>query len=103
MKARKLFRYAMPSLAACVLMFGCQKKDRPGLGDYPKDNNPPGGPLNFYLAFNGTTSNAAMNAVDSIRANFPASNPLTSTDGISGKAVKGEAKKYIKFAKPNDW
>jgi len=103
MKAKKLFRYAMPSLAVCVLMFGCQKKDRPGLGDFPKDSNPPGGPLNFYLAFDGTTSNAAMNAVDSIRANFPASNPLTSTTGISGKAVKGEAKKYIKFAKPNDW
>lgn len=82
---------------------GCEKKDRPVLGDYLKDANPPGGPLNFYLAFDGTGTDPLRNAVDSIRASFPADNPLTSVAGVSGKAVKGEAKKYIKYAKPNDW
>lgn len=91
------------SLAATLLFSGCQKLDKPELGNYPKDANPPGGPLNFYVAFDGTTSSPSMNAVDSIRANFPADNPLTSVDGISGKAIKGEAKKYVKYAKPNDW
>jgi hypothetical protein len=86
-----------------LLMLGCQKMDKPGFGDYIPDSNPPGGPLNFYLAFDGTTANPAMNAVDSIRATFPADNPLASVDGVKGKAVMGESKKYIKFARPNDW
>ena len=82
---------------------GCQKMDRPPLGDYPEDANPPGGPLNFYVAFDGTTSNPLMNAVDSIRATFPGDNPLASVDGIRGKAIQGANKKFLKFAKPNDW
>ena len=48
-------------------------------------------------------TNPLMNAVDSIRANFASNNPLATVDGISGKAVKGENKKFIKYAKPNDW
>jgi hypothetical protein len=86
-----------------VLATGCQKMDRPSLGDYPEDSNPPGGPLNFYVAFDGTTTNAAMNAVDSIRANFASDNPLTSIDGVRGKGVQGENRKFVKYAKPNDW
>jgi hypothetical protein len=81
----------------------CQKTDKPAFGDYLKDSNPPGGALNFYVAFDGTTADPLRNAVDSIRANFASDNPLTSTTGISGKAIKGEAKKFVKYAKPNDW
>ena len=69
-------------LAATVVLLAasCQKMDRPALGDFPKDTNPPGGPLKFYAAFDGTTSDPLMNAVDSIRANFAGSNPLASVD-----------------------
>ena len=92
-------------LAATVVLLAasCQKMDRPALGDFPKDTNPPGGPLKFYAAFDGTTSDPLMNAVDSIRANFAGSNPLASVDGVSGKGVKGESQKFIRYAKPNDW
>lgn len=92
-------------LAATVVLLAasCQKMDRPALGDFPKDANPPGGPLKFYAAFDGTTADPLMNAVDSIRANFASSNPLTSVDGVSGKGVKGESQKFIRYAKPNDW
>lgn len=86
-----------------IVFFGCQKMDQPGFGDYLKDSNPPGGPLNFYVAFDGTSTDPLRNAVDSIRANFPSDNPLTSVPGVSGQAMKGENKKFIKFAKPNDW
>ena len=86
-----------------ILLFSCQKMDKPALGNFPKDSNPPGGPLKFYVAFDGSSADPLRNAVDSIRASFPSDNPLTSTAGISGKAVKGENKKFIKFAKPNDW
>ncbi|MFV0606528.1 MAG: LamG domain-containing protein [Niabella sp.] len=82
---------------------GCQKMDRPALGDYPKDATAPGGPLKFYVAFDGTTDDPLMNAVDSMRANFPSDNPLPSTDGVNGKGVMGATGQYIKYAQPNDW
>ena len=94
------------SLLVAIIAFsiaGCRKMDRPDLGNYPVDANAPGGPLKFYVAFDGATGDALMNAVDSIRAAFPSENPLTSVPGVSGKAVKGENKKFIKYAKPNDW
>lgn len=95
------------SLAVATTAFvlvACQKIDRPeNAADYPKDTNPPGGPLSFYVAFDGTSTNPLMNAVDSIRANFASDNPLTSVAGISGRAVQGANKKFIKYAKPNDW
>ena len=89
--------------SVALLAAGCQKMDRPGLGDFPEDANPPGGPLSFYVAFDGTTSNPLMNSVDSIKATFPSDNPLASIDGVRGKAVQGANQKFIKFAKPNDW
>lgn len=61
----------------------CQDMDRPELGDYAKDSNTPGGPLKFYTAFNGETSNPLMNAVDSIRAKFPSINTLSSITGVN--------------------
>ena len=86
-----------------ITFFSCQKMEQPPLGDYLKDSNPPGGPLNFYVAFDGSSTDPLRNAVDSIRASFPSDNPLTSVAGISGKAIKGENKKFITYAKPNDW
>jgi hypothetical protein len=87
----------------CIILFSCQKTDRPSLGEYPKDANPPGGPLKFYASFDGTTDNPLFNAVDSIKANFAADNPLTSIAGISGKAVKGIDGKAIKYNSANDF
>jgi hypothetical protein len=84
-------------------LWSCQDLSKPALGNYPKDANAPGGPLKFYAAFDGSTSNPLMNAVDSIRATFPADNPFTTIDGVRGKAVQGVNLKYIKFGKFNDW
>ncbi|HRO71998.1 MAG TPA: hypothetical protein PK951_16520, partial [Chitinophagaceae bacterium] len=99
----KLIYKIMPLIVLIMAIAGCQKMERPVLGDYPKDAEPPGGPLKFYLAFDGSTTDPLMNAVDSIRANFPSDNPFKTIDGVSGKAVEGVNLKYIKFAKPNDW
>lgn len=82
---------------------GCQKMDKPELGNYPVDANSPTGPLKFYVAFDGTTTNPLMNAVDSIRANFPSENPFTTTDGIKGKGVTGVSQKFIKYPSFNSW
>ena len=86
-----------------AVVVSCQNLDRPELGDYPKDANQPGGPLKFYTAFDGTSNNPLMNAVDSVRAKFPSDNPLKSIDGVRGKAVQGEKYKYIKYTSANDF
>lgn len=90
-------------LAFIITIVACQKEKRPGLGDYPRDSNPPGGPLKFYAAFDGSSADKLMNAVDSIKATFPSDNPLGSVEGISGKALAGENKKFTKYPRPNDW
>lgn len=94
------------SVLACMLIFvggSCKKLKRPALGDYPKDANPPGGPLKFFTAFDGTTGNPLMNAVDSIRANFPSVNPFTSIAGVEGKGVQGVDQKAILYPSANDF
>ena len=59
----KIQRNILFVLAFVIAIASCQKLTRPALGDYPKDSNPPGGPLKFYAAMDGSS-------VDSIRANF---------------------------------
>ena len=86
-----------------LLATGCQKTKRPALGDFPEDANPPGGPLKFFAAFDGTTDNASRNAVDSTRANFPLDNPLASIDGVNGKGIQGTGANGIKYATANDF
>ncbi len=104
MKHTSKYRHLFTLLALCMVAFSCQKTERPALGDYPKDANPPGGPLKFYAAFDGTsTTNSLLNAVDSIRANFPSTNPLKSGPGISGMAIQGDGTDYIKYANANDF
>ncbi|MBS1505882.1 MAG: LamG domain-containing protein [Bacteroidetes bacterium] len=101
---KKTINYFPVLLAGLVLtVFSCQTMERPSLGNYPKDANQPGGPLKFYAAFDGTTTNVLLNAVDSIRATFPATNPMTVIDGISGKGIQGDGKSYITYPSPNDF
>ena len=93
----------MSSLVLLIIMAGCQKMDKPELGNYPKDANPPGGPLKFYVAFDGTTVDPLMNAVDSTRASFPTSNTGSSADGITGKCYKGSTTAFAKYAGANEF
>ncbi len=104
----KIIKSVLFILVLFIAVSSCKKLNRPALGDYPADADPrfplyPGGPLKFYAAFNGITTNPLMNAVDSIRANFPSDNPLLSVDGISGKGIKGNGTKAIKYASANDF
>jgi Concanavalin A-like lectin/glucanases superfamily len=82
---------------------GCQKMNRPTLGDFPPDANPPGGPLKFYVAFDGSGTDPLRNAVDSIKATFPSENPFTTIAGISSKGMKGVDQKAIKYPSANDF
>ncbi|HQD10629.1 MAG TPA: LamG domain-containing protein [Flavihumibacter sp.] len=88
---------------AVIALGSCQKMNHPALGDYPKDANAPGGPLKFYAAMDGTTTDMLRNAVDSIRALFPSQNGGSSVDGISGKAVQGADKTAILYPSANDF
>lgn len=92
------------AIIALTLVYSCQNIDRPELSDnYPKDINAVGGPLNFYVAFDGKSNNPLMNAVDSVRAKFPSDNPLSSIDGPSSKALQCENYKYVKYSSANDF
>lgn len=92
----KMATQALMALAIGVTVSSCQKMERPVLGDYPKDTNPPGGPLKFYAALNGTN-------VDSIKATFGSDNNITYVDGISSKAMSGGANGYITYPSANDF
>jgi hypothetical protein len=85
-----------------LLISSCQKMKRPELGEYIKDSNPPNSPLRFYAAMDGSGTDQLRNAVDSIKANFPTSNGMTSVAGVSGKAMKGADGKSIVFPSAND-
>ena len=100
---RNNLKIVLSVLLIAVVATSCQKMDKPELGNYPVDANPPNGPLKFYVAFDGTTTNPLMNAVDSIRANFPSENPFTTVDGIKGKGVTGVNQKFIKYPSFNSW
>lgn len=82
----------------------CDKLSRPALGDYPKDSNPPGGPLKFFAAFDGANTNPSMAAVDSIRANFGVvTDGSFVTGGIEGNCWQGSPTAYIQYPGPNDF
>jgi hypothetical protein len=100
---QNIFRLSLLGMLVIVLGASCKKQSRPELGSYPVDSNPPGGPLKFYAAFDGTSSNPLMNAVDSLRANFPSSNPLESIPGVSGDAVQGASGVAINYPSANDF
>ncbi|HMH24479.1 MAG TPA: LamG-like jellyroll fold domain-containing protein [Puia sp.] len=74
----------------------CQKMVRPALGNYPKDSNPPGGPLKFYAALDGGD-------VDSIRAVFGTDVGVTYVDGAAGKSMQADATGHIVYPSANDW
>lgn len=90
-------------LAAVAGVVGCQDMDRPELGNYPQDENPPGGPLKFYVPFDQDSENPLMVAVDQIRAKFPTENNFTTTTGVNENGVQGVTDAMINYAKPNDW
>ena len=94
----KIAGSAILILATCITIISCQKMDRPTLGNFPKDSNPPGGPLKFYAALDGTS-------VDSIRANFGADYDVSYVPGLSGQAAQMDGTKngYITWHTANDF
>ena len=84
--------------ALAILLVNCNKPEHPELGNYPKDTNPPGGPLKFYAALDGS-------AVDSVRANFGVVTDAAFVEGVTGKAAQADATKkgFISFPSANDF
>ncbi|MEP7108044.1 MAG: LamG domain-containing protein [Ferruginibacter sp.] len=99
----KVSKFAGLGLISGLVFVSCQKMDHPAAGDYPKDTNPPGGALKFFAAFDGSTADPLRNGVDSIRANFPASNTADFDDGISGKSYKGSEDAFAQYGGANDF
>lgn len=75
----------------------CDKPKHPELSpDYPKDANPPGGPLKFFAAMDGSS-------VDSIRANFGVDNNAAFVPGVSGKGIQYTKNGYTAYPSANDF
>lgn len=89
------------AVLAVLILGSCQKMKRPELGNYIADSAPPNSPLKFFAAMDGTGTDQLRNAVDSIRANFPVSNGMTSVAGISGKGMKGSDGASIVYPSSN--
>jgi hypothetical protein len=89
-------RLALLVMAAVVTATGCQKMERPALGDFPQDTNPPGGPLKFYAAFDGSS-------VDSTRAVYGSNKNVSYVEGVNGKAVSMPANGYVVFPTANEF
>ena len=48
------YKKALSIIALLIVAGSCQKLSKPALDpNYPKDINPPGGPLKFYAAMDG--------------------------------------------------
>src|SRR5436305_9093342 len=95
----KFSKVILFALVGALAGISCNKPVHPLLGDYPKDVNPPGGPLKFFAAFEG-------NNVDSIRANFGVDNNVTYVAGVNGKAAQfapSPKNGFITYGKPNDF
>lgn len=94
----KIQRSIFTIFAVALVVAGCQKMDRPALGNYAKDANPPGGPLKFFAALDGTN-------VDSIKAAYGTDNNVTYVDGVSGKAATFDSAKkgFIVYPGANDF
>lgn len=100
---KKIFQYSLGLVSMAFMVTSCQKMDKPGLGNYPQDENPPGGPLKFYVAFDGNSTNQLKNSADSIRANFPSVTGEVVDGGASGRAYQGSPTSFVNFGSPNDW
>ncbi len=96
MKRKSVLKDVLLLLFVGLMISSCQKMDRPVLGDYPVDANPPGGPLKFFAAMDGGN-------VDSIRANFGSDDNVTFVDGASGQAMQAGADGHIVYSSANDF
>jgi hypothetical protein len=104
----KITRNIAIVLALGFAISSCQKLEHPGLGDYPKDANPPGGPLKFYATFDGSNDNLPLATVDSIRANFGQATDATITAGagVGGSGAlqfDGSKNGFVSYSAPNDF
>jgi hypothetical protein len=96
-------------ICAVLLLIGCQKMDRPPLGEYETDSEiTPATPLRFYLPFDSTTqthSQLKFRYADSISSRpcfFPDAS-ITSVPGINGLGVNNTDGNYLSYLNSNDF
>ena len=99
MKLYENVRNVMLLFLAGFVFNSCQKMNQAPLGDYPKDANPPGGPLKFYAALDEKN-------VDSIKANYGTfNNASIVAGGVSGMCAQfdGSQNGFINYPSANDF
>jgi hypothetical protein len=106
MLKNKIVITSLATVLGIAAFTGCQKMDRPKLGDYPKDDQVlPAGDLRFYTPFDLPGEEFRYKVADSISGNpafFSTSNP-TLAAGIKGSALQGTDAKAVTYINANDF
>lgn len=96
----------MVAVLCLAIGTGCQKMERPKLGDYPRDDQAlPAGDLRFYTPFDMPGDEFRAKVADSISGNpafFSTSNPELQP-GIKGNALKGVDGRSVTYINANDF
>ena len=102
---RNKIAFFLSSALILLAASGCQKMDKPELGEYATDDNQtllPGN-LRFFTSFNSTDGpSARWNAKDSISGNPALLFPFTYAPGVNGNGIKGEDNSAILYLNAND-
>ncbi len=93
---------------ALLIGTGCQKMERPPLGDYPTDEQQQllDGPLRFYVNFDGTDGiTPRWNVYDSISSNPALSlpNSMNLVPGVQGNSLQGADNAAVLYLNTNDF
>jgi concanavalin A-like lectin/glucanase superfamily protein len=92
-RINRILKYQVYLLALILVAVGCQKMDRPELGNYLKDPANPGGHLKLYMAFDG-------DELDSMRAMFGTPSNTSYVAGINKQALKGSTTGFVSYPSP---
>lgn len=90
-------------LLALVVLGGCQKMERPSLGEYATDVPVTiTTPLRFFVPFEGTDPVSRFNMADDISKNPAFITTLTTGEGVTGKGLVGADGAAVKYLNAND-
>lgn len=92
-----------------AVMMGCQKKEKPALGNYPEDVIvTPTTPLRFFVSFDSTEAQDRQinirfkDEISGYPSFFP-DNTITYIEGVKGTAYKGNDSKNLVYLNSNDF
>jgi len=102
-KNNKMKLGAASIFVALISLSGCQKMERPTLGEYVTDVPVViTTPLRFFVPFEGTDPVSRFNMADDISKNPAFITTLTTVEGVTGNGLQGADGAAVKYLNAND-